>query len=425
MPSAKRKDIKGRNLRDNEFQKKDGRYEYRFTDKSGKTKSVYSWRLVASDKTPSGKRECKPLREMEIAIQRDIDASLIVDRTATVNDYWEKMIQKKQGLKDYTRFAYQSIYNTVVKPMLGEKKIVDVKRSDVEDFYLHQVNERGIKPINLGSYHTVLAAIFEEAVRDEIIRSNPVSGVVNDLKRRKIWNTAGWIAKEKYVFSDDAQARFISFIKKDPFAKYWCPMFLCFLGTGCRFGEMAALCWEDINWENKTISINKTMRYYRRGDEHSAFHISSTKTKSGTRVIPMLSAVETILKNEYEKQHENGFCNLVIDGHTHFIWTGRTGRPLTSQQFDHKLLNATARYNQYELKLAQEENRKPCLIERFSAHNLRHTFCTRFCQNEKDIKVVQEIMGHASITTTMNIYNKCTLERKQHSFSKLEDKFGI
>ena len=104
MSSAKRKDIKGRNLRDNEFQKKDGRYEYRFTDKSGKIKSIYSWRLVASDKTPSGKRECKPLREMAASIQRDIEDHIIVDRTATVDDYWCKMIQKKQGLKDYTKF---------------------------------------------------------------------------------------------------------------------------------------------------------------------------------------------------------------------------------------------------------------------------------------------------------------------------------
>lgn len=425
MPSAKRKDIKGRNLRDNEFQKKDGRYEYRFTDKSGKTKSVYSWRLVVSDKTPSGKRECKPLREIEADIQRDLDASLIINRTATVDNYWEKMIQKKQGLKDYTRFAYKRTYLTDIKPMIGERKIVDIKRSDIEDFYLFQVNQRGIKPINLGSYHTVLLAIFEEAVRDEIIRSNPVSGVVNDLKRRKIWDASGWVAKEKFIFSDDLQARFISFIKEDPFAKNWCPMFLCFLGTGCRFGEMAALCWDDIDWKNKMIRINKTMRYYRRNDEHSEFHISTAKTKSGMREIPMLSAIEAILKSEYEKQKEKGFCDLVIDGHTHFIWTGKTGRPFSTQQFDHNLLNAIARYNNYETKLAQEENREPCLLERFSAHNLRHTFCTRFCQNEKDIKVVQEIMGHASITTTMNIYNKCTMERKQHSFSKLEDKFGI
>lgn len=136
MASAKRKDLKGRNLRDNEFQKKDGRYEYRFTDKTGKTKSVYSWRLVPTDKTPSGKRDTQPLREMEVVIQRDLEASLVVNRTATVDEYWQKMFSKKQGLKDYTRYIYKRLYLNYIKDKLGNRKIVDVKRTDIESFYI-------------------------------------------------------------------------------------------------------------------------------------------------------------------------------------------------------------------------------------------------------------------------------------------------
>lgn len=136
MASAKRKDLKGRNLRDNEFQKKDGRYEYRFTDKTGKTKSVYSWRLVPTDKTPSGKRDTQPLREMEAVIQRDLEASLVVNRTATVDEYWQKMFSKKQGLKDYTRYIYKRLYLNYIKDKLGNRKIVDVKRTDIESFYI-------------------------------------------------------------------------------------------------------------------------------------------------------------------------------------------------------------------------------------------------------------------------------------------------
>ena len=60
-----------------------------------------------------------------------------------------------------------------------------------------------------------------------------------------------------------------------------------------------------------------------------------------------------------------------------------------------------------------------------SCHNLRHTFCTRFCENEKDLKVIQEIMGHADITTTMNIYNEATKERKVASFVNLEGKIRV
>ena len=83
--------------------------------------------------------------------------------------------------------------------------------------------------------------------------------------------------------------------------------------------------------------------------------------------------------------------------------------------------------NEYaeETLRAKQEKRAPQLLPHFSCHNLRHTFCTRFCENEKDLKVIQEIMGHADITTTMNIYNEATKERKVASFVNLEGKIRV
>lgn len=84
-----------------------------------------------------------------------------------------------------------------------------------------------------------------------------------------------------------------------------------------------------------------------------------------------------------------------------------------------------AAYIEDETVLADQEGRDPVLIRHFSAHNLRHTFCTRFCENERNIKVIQEIMGHADIETTMNIYAEATKEKKKESFSNLEGKIKI
>ena len=70
-------------------------------------------------------------------------------------------------------------------------------------------------------------------------------------------------------------------------------------------------------------------------------------------------------------------------------------------------------YNTEELSNAEKEKREPLLIPHFSCHNLRHTFCTRFCENETNIKVIQAIMGHSSIETTMDIYAKVTDKKKQ------------
>ena len=82
-------------------------------------------------------------------------------------------------------------------------------------------------------------------------------------------------------------------------------------------------------------------------------------------------------------------------------------------------------YNAEEAKAAAKEHREAVLLPHFSVHNLRHTFCTRLCENETNLKVIQEIMGHADITTTMDIYNEATREQKQLSFANLEGKIKI
>ena len=74
---------------------------------------------------------------------------------------------------------------------------------------------------------------------------------------------------------------------------------------------------------------------------------------------------------------------------------------------------------------AIKEGRAPELLPRFSCHHLRHTFCTRFCENETNLKIIQEIMGHADITTTMDIYNEATKDKKKESFAELEGKIKI
>ena len=82
-------------------------------------------------------------------------------------------------------------------------------------------------------------------------------------------------------------------------------------------------------------------------------------------------------------------------------------------------------YNKKENAEARLEKREANLLPHFSAHNLRHTFCTRLCENESNLKVIQSIMGHADISTTMDIYAEATEEKKQEAFVNLENKIII
>lgn len=122
---------------------------------------------------------------------------------------------------------------------------------------------------------------------------------------------------------------------------------------------------------------------------------------------------------------QEGSSTVEIDGYSGFIFTNRNGyvhNPMTINRAIKRIYTA---YNEEEKELAKKEKRKPLLIRHFSIHNLRHTFCTRFCENETNIKVIQDIMGHADISTTMNIYAEATESKKKESFDNLEGKIKI
>ena len=78
-----------------------------------------------------------------------------------------------------------------------------------------------------------------------------------------------------------------------------------------------------------------------------------------------------------------------------------------------------------ELKKAKREGREPVILPVFSCHIFRHTFCTRFCEHEDNLKVIQSIMGHADIETTMDIYAEITEMRKKKAFEIVTEKGEI
>jgi integrase len=149
------------------------------------------------------------------------------------------------------------------------------------------------------------------------------------------------------------------------------------------------------------------------------------KTNAGVRIIPMLSDVKAALQKEYEKQSILGFNETVIDGYTGFIFQNRYGDALSAHNINRAIDRIVQACNDEETILAAKENREPFLIRHFSVHNLRHTFATRFCEHETNLKVIQEIMGHADIETTMNIYAEATKEMKKRSMDNLEGKIRL
>lgn len=421
--SEKRRDNKGRLLRQGELQRADGKYEFRYTDIKGKKHSIYSWKLVVTDTVPKGKRMCRALRELEKEILRDLDDGINTYSAShmTLNFYFDDYMETKIELKPSTRTNYKYMFNKYVRNDFGERAISSIKFSDVKKFYIHLIHNCGFKPNSMEIINTILHPVFNIAVRDGLIRTNPASGVMADIKRSHSWEKT-----KRHALTEAQQAAFIDYVKGTAKYYHWLTLFTVLLGTGCRIGEVIGLRWQDCDFDEKIITIDHSLIYRQQEDGGSCrFSVSTPKTKSGIRIIPMFDAVKEALLAEREKQELIGFNKSIIDGYSGFIFSNRYGDIMNPSSINRAISRIVRDYNKDETARATEEGRKPELLPHFSVHNLRHTFCTRFCENETNLKVIQEIMGHADIKTTMDIYNEATKEKKLESFANLEGKIKI
>lgn len=409
MVTAKRKDDKGRNLRTGECQRKDGRYMYRWTD-NGKERSIYAATLAE-------------LREKETALQNDLRDGIDSRKAnnTTLNDMFLEYMAGKTELKQTTRVNYKTMYKRYVWDTLGKHKISNIKYSDIKKFYSSLINEKGLKLGTVSALHIVLHPIFMLGVRDGIIRTNPADRVMTELKKAHNNEKA-----KRHALTIEEQTAFIGHIKSSPVFYHWLPIFTFLLGTGCRVGEAIGLRWEDIDFKNNTVSINHNLQYkeHEDGGNFKKF-ITTPKTIAGQRTIPMLSEVRQVLLEERKNQLKNGGSCETIDGYTNFIFLNRLKCTHSTAALDKAINRIVRDYNAKETAKATAENREPALIRHFSVHNLRHTFCTRFCENETNLKTIQEIMGHSNISTTMDIYAEATEAAKQEAFKNLDGKIKI
>lgn len=120
-----------------------------------------------------------------------------------------------------------------------------------------------------------------------------------------------------------------------------------------------------------------------------------------------------------------GFSSAEVDGMTGFVFSNRFGNLHNPQSINRTIKRIRESYNAEEVLNAKKEKHQPVLIPHFSCHHLRHTFCTRFCEKETNIKVIQAVMGHANIETTMDIYAEVTDMKKTEAIENLSHSLDV
>ena len=286
----KRKDHKGRVLKDGEtYRKNDGLYMYRWIGGDKKRHAVYCSTLEG-------------LREKEKEIQNDLrDGIQQGSSNITLNDVYKMWKNDKVGLKQTTRNNYIYMYEHFVMNDFGNRKIKEIRKSDVRRYYNGIVDSKKMSVATLESIHTVLHQVFILAVEDGYIRINPSDLVLGDVKRSHNFETP-----KRHALTIPQQEAFVSYINKSEKYKHWLPLFTFFLGTGCRVSEVVGLRWEDVHMDENYIEINHNMVYYQRDKGKCYFSVTSPKTTAGYRIIPMLPEVKQALLNEKKYQEEVG-----------------------------------------------------------------------------------------------------------------------
>lgn len=402
--TERRKDNRGRVLKENESQRKDGTYDYRWRTSDGRRHSIYAKTL---DK----------LREKERSIQKDKSDGIRTDaQRVTVNDLYDLWVQIKKGLKDNTFQNYKYMYELFVSNDLGQHKITTLKRSDIRRFYNYLIDERNLKISTVDGIHNVLHQVLSLAVEDGYLRYNISDNALKELKQSR-----NLFTKKKKALTIKEQEIFVEFLKSNPQYQHWYPIFSVMLGTGLRVGEVTGLRWDDIDFDNNTITVNHTLVYYNHSDGNCYFGINTPKTRAGERIIPMIESVRTALLQEKENQILCGIkCNSIIDGFSNFVFVNRFGN-VQNQGTLNKALRRIMRDCNQEILDKSEEKKELVFLPRFSCHTLRHTFTTRLCESGINVKVIQSVLGHSDISTTLDIYADVTKDLKKNEMQTFND----
>ena len=373
---SKRRDDKGRVLQQGKWQEPSGRYRYKYTDSLGKRKILYSWRLTEADKMPEGKRADLSLREKERKVQ-SLQMQGITGSNITVLELVERYLSLKTGVKHNTLANYKFVVNVLKKEEFAYKKVDDVKLSDAKIFLIKlQRDGRGYSSIH--SIRGVLRPAFQMAVDDDLILKNPFgfelgTVLVNDSQKRQ-------------AVSPEAETKFLDFVKNDPHYNQYYDAFYILFKTGLRISEFCGLTVKDLDFKEDIINVNHQLQRTR----EMKYIIVSTKTTSGTRLLPMESDVKEaflrILKNRRKPKREP-----MVDGYGGFLFLDKNGRPMVALHWEKYMQHAREKYNREHL----------LQLPPITPHVCRHTYCTNMANSGMNPKTLQYLMGHSDISVLL------------------------
>lgn len=320
--------------------------------------------------------------------------SIPTESNISVSDYLDYWYNEYVMLncKFKTREYYKRTISNHIKPMLGSYKLRFLTPSVLQEFINKKYTE-GFSKSSLSHFAGILSGSLRMAVYPyKYIKENPMQ-YVNIPKMQSKPKSSD---KLKIISIED----FNRIINRFPVgSSFFIPLQIAF-NTGLRGGEVCALTWDNIDFENKTLTVNHTL--IEKG--HGIFELGTPKTNSSYRTIQIGDTLINILKKHKIYQKENKLKYGEYYTNSNYVCTKENGQLVTTNTFKY-----LSRIVNYELKI------------NFTFHSLRHTHATMLLENGANIKDIQQRLGHSKLSTTMDTYSHVTKAMQNNTVDILEN----
>jgi integrase len=350
-------------------------------------------RRYVSGKTKEETRRKKRKAEADAAGGVVFDAGKL-----TVEEYLQRWLSdcleplvSRSKMAHSTFIRYKGIVENDISPILGRKKLRDLSRAEVRALY--SAKGRELSPRSVDYIHVTLQKALTQAMRDDLIPRNVATGERPRSSRNR--------DEIKALSSEQAKALLSAAQNTRNEALY-----VVAVHTGLRQGELLGLKWTDVDLAGRRLSVRRSLKVTDHG-----LDFGPPKNKASRRSVPLSKTAVAVLRAHRTRQNEERLRlgDLWLDHD--LVFPNRVGKPM-----DHGNLY----YREYKPLL----QRAGLGDEDFTFHSLRHTFATELFNQHKRPKIIQSLLGHSSITQTIDTYSHLLNDVDDDEVTGLDEAFG-